>query len=321
MRNCWCRVDKSNPQHSGIDAMYLWPFFSQLLRRSNMGPSVFQSRFNNESLTRAESTVDLLPLALCHPGIVSVGPAHLSVLIPCSINSSADLQKAIVILDPEWIRVLQEDNVTLRCQGTYPPEDNSTKWFHNETLIPHKDSSYFIENARVRDGGEYRCQTGLSNLSDPVLLEVHVGWLLLQTSQWVFQVGEPIHMKCHSWRNKPVYKVTYLQNGKVQRYFHQNSEFCIPEATHNYSGSYFCRGIIGRNNKSSDTVKIIVQGPTSPSIALGFSPWHQITFCLLIGLMFLADTVLYFSVQRNLRSSMKSWKESTFQWSQEPQDK
>ncbi|XP_008847284.1 low affinity immunoglobulin gamma Fc region receptor IV-like isoform X2 [Nannospalax galili] len=246
-------------------------------------------------------------------------PTALLLLVSSGVR--ADRQKAVVILDPEWVRVLQEDNVTLRCQGAYPPGDNSTEWFYNGSLISHKDSIYFIKNSRVSNSGEYRCRTGLSLLSDPVQLEVHMGWLLLQTSQWVFQEGEPIRLKCHSWRNKPVYKVMYLQNGKSKRYFPQNSEFYIPEATQDHSGSYFCRGMIGRNNKSSDTVKIIVQGPTSPSITVGFPPWHQITFCLLIGLMFVVDTVLYFFVQRNLRSSMKSWKESKFQWNRDPQDK
>lgn len=247
-------------------------------------------------------------------------PTALLLLVSSGIRA-ADLQKSIVILDPEWIRVLEEDNVTLRCQGTYPPGDNYTEWFHNGSPILHNDSIYFIQNARVRHSGEYKCKTGQSTLSDPVQLEVHMGWLLLQTSQWVYQEGEPIRLKCHSWQNRPVYKVTYLQNGKGKRYFHQNSEFHIPKATQNHSGSYFCRGIIGRNNKSSESVKIIVQGPSSPSTSWGFPLWHQITFCLLIGLVFAVDTVLHFSVQRNLRSAMKSRKECKVQWSQDLQDK
>ncbi|XP_076794063.1 low affinity immunoglobulin gamma Fc region receptor III-A-like [Arvicanthis niloticus] len=231
----------------------------------------------------------------------------------------AGLQKAVVILDPEWVRVLEEDNVTLRCQGTFSPEDNSTKWFHNESLILHQDANYFIKSARVNNSGMYRCKTALSTLSDPVRLDVHIGWLLLQTTNWWFQEGDPIRLRCHSWKNKAVNKVTYLQNGKGKKYFHKNSEFCIPKATHNDSGSYFCRGLIGQKNKSSASFYISIGDPTSPLSS--FPPWHQITFCLLIGLLFAIDTMLYFSVQRGLQSSVADYEEPKFHWSKEPQDK
>lgn len=92
-----------------------------------------------------------------------------------SLNTSADLSKAVVSLDPLWDRVLKNDSVTLTCQGAYPVEDNSTKWWHNGTLTSKQTSSYFIADAQVEDSGEYKCQTGLSAPSDPVKLEVHVG--------------------------------------------------------------------------------------------------------------------------------------------------
>ncbi|XP_035314579.1 low affinity immunoglobulin gamma Fc region receptor IV isoform X1 [Cricetulus griseus] len=229
------------------------------------------------------------------------------------------LQKAVVTLHPEWVRVLQDDSVTLRCQGTYPPGDNSTKWFHNGSLTLQQDANYLIGSAKVKDSGEYTCQTALSMLSDPVNLEVHIGWLLLQTTQRpVFREGDPIRLNCHSWRNTPVYKVTYLQNGKGKKYFHKNSELHIPNATQNHSGSYFCRGIIGRNNKSSETLRITVGDLTSPST---FPPWHQITFCLLIGLLFTIDTVMYFSVQKGLRRSTADYEEPEVHWSKEPENK
>ncbi|NP_001257966.1 low affinity immunoglobulin gamma Fc region receptor III-B isoform 5 [Homo sapiens] len=86
-----------------------------------------------------------------------------------------DLPKAVVFLEPQWYSVLEKDSVTLKCQGAYSPEDNSTQWFHNENLISSQASSYFIDAATVNDSGEYRCQTNLSTLSDPVQLEVHIG--------------------------------------------------------------------------------------------------------------------------------------------------
>ena len=86
------------------------------------------------------------------------------------------------------------------------------------------------------------------------------GWLLLQASRWVVQEGEPIQLKCHSWKNTTVIKVQFFQNGKGKKFSYQNSDFYIPEAKLEHSGSYFCRGIIGRKNESSEAVNITVQG-------------------------------------------------------------
>ncbi|KAM5237504.1 low affinity immunoglobulin gamma Fc region receptor III-A [Ctenodactylus gundi] len=238
-----------------------------------------------------------------------------------SLGSSADVPKAVVLLDPPWVRILEDDHVALTCHVTHPSGDNSTLWFHNKTLISSQTSTYIIRAAKVEDSGKYQCQMGLSPRSDPVLLEVHAGWLVLQTSQWVFQKGESIRLRCHSWKNRPVYKVTYLKNGRGQKYSHQNSEFYIPEATLNHTGSYFCRGLIGANNKSSEIVHIVVQDLASPSISPLSLPWHQITFCLVMGLLFAVDTGLYFFVHRDLRRSMGNQRALAFIWTRDPQDK
>ncbi|EAW50345.1 hCG2039165, isoform CRA_a, partial [Homo sapiens] len=101
-------------------------------------------------------------------------PTALLLLVSAGMRTE-DLPKAVVFLEPQWYRVLEKDSVTLKCQGAYSPEDNSTQWFHNESLISSQASSYFIDAATVDDSGEYRCQTNLSTLSDPVQLEVHIG--------------------------------------------------------------------------------------------------------------------------------------------------
>ncbi|XP_055480428.1 low affinity immunoglobulin gamma Fc region receptor III-A-like [Psammomys obesus] len=239
-----------------------------------------------------------------------------ALLLTVSSGIGAGLQKAVVTLDPEWVRVLEKDHVTLKCQGTYSPENNSTKWYHNESIISHRNAIYFIRDARANDSGEYKCQTSGSMLSDPVKLEVHVGWLVLQTTKWQFQEGDQLRLNCHSWENRPVKKVTYLQNGRGKKYFHNNAELHIQKATHKDSGSYFCRGLIGHNNKSSESLIIRIGDGTPPSV----SP-SQIIFCLLVGLLFAIDTVLYFSVRKGLQSSVADYEEPEVHWSKELQDK
>jgi len=90
----------------------------------------------------------------------------------------------------------------------------------------------------------------------------------------VFQEGEPIWLKCHSWKNNPVRKVQYFQNGKSKKFSYNNSDFHIPAATSKHSGSYFCRGLIGKKNESSEPVDIIIQGKSCTALEGPEPPGH-----------------------------------------------
>ena len=111
-----------------------------------------------------------------------------------------------------------------------------------------------------------RALCGMLRPPGPVFSLCSAGWLLLQASRWVVKLGEPIKLKCHSWKKTPVAKVQYFQNGRGKKYSHENSDFYIPEAKLEHSGSYFCRGIIGSKNESSESVQITVQGKTCAAL-------------------------------------------------------
>uniref|UniRef100_A0A8C8YKN0 Ig-like domain-containing protein n=1 Tax=Prolemur simus TaxID=1328070 RepID=A0A8C8YKN0_PROSS len=85
------------------------------------------------------------------------------------------LPKAAVRLEPPWINVLKEDDVTLTCWGAHTPGNYSTQWFHNGSSIPTQIQPSYRFKAKTNDSGEYRCQTGQSSLSDPVHLNVFSG--------------------------------------------------------------------------------------------------------------------------------------------------
>ncbi|XP_032497932.1 low affinity immunoglobulin gamma Fc region receptor II-like isoform X4 [Phocoena sinus] len=228
------------------------------------------------------------------------------------------LPKAVVNIQPAWINVLKEDYVTLMCQGTNLCEGNLTLWFHNGSFIQSQNQSSYSFKASSNDSGDYRCQREQTSLSDPVHLYVTSDWLLLQTPSLVFQEGEPIVLRCHSWRNSSLNKVIFFQNGRSKTFSHLRSNFSIPQANLSHSGEYHCTGFIGQTVYSSQPVTITVQGP---AILLIFPPWYQITFCLVMALLFAVDTELYFSVQRDLQSSAGDWKNCKVRWSQGPQDK
>ncbi|VFV34182.1 low affinity immunoglobulin gamma [Lynx pardinus] len=170
------------------------------------------------------------------------------------------LPKAVVDLEPPWILVLREDDVTLKCQGAHTAGDHSIRWFHNGSSIPTQVRPNYSFKATEKDRGEYACQTDQTSLSDPVYLDVFSDWLVLQTPSLVFQKGEPIVLRCHSWRNKPLYKITFFQNGKSKQFSPMNSTFSIPRANLSHSGEYHCTGLIGKSLQASQPVAITVQG-------------------------------------------------------------
>ncbi|KAM5203365.1 low affinity immunoglobulin gamma Fc region receptor III-A-like isoform 2-T2 [Hipposideros larvatus] len=233
-----------------------------------------------------------------------------ALLLLASAGTRADPPKAVVFLDPVWDRVLEKDRVTLQCQGAYPQEDNSTRWFHNGNLLPYQASSLVIADARVNNSGNYSCQTDFFTRSDPVKLKVHAGWLMLQAPRWELKEGEPLRLRCHSWKNVFVQKVQYFQDGRGRQFSHWNTEFHIQHAEPRHSGSYFCRGIIGKQNVSSEAVNVTVHGSAVQDF--------QIPFYLVMGLLLAVNTGLYFSVQRQLRRLLRKGSNYKVTWSKSP---
>ncbi|XP_043306935.1 low affinity immunoglobulin gamma Fc region receptor II-b isoform X6 [Cervus canadensis] len=178
-------------------------------------------------------------------------------LVP--VAGKPDLPKAVVSIQPAWINVLREDHVTLMCQGTSFYDGNLTMWFHNGSSIHTQNQPSYSFQAGSNDSGSYRCQREQTSLSDPVHLDVISDWLLLQTPSLVFQEGEPILLRCHSWRNHPLNKITFYQDGKSKTFSYQRSNFSIPRANFSHSGKYHCTAFIGKTPHSSQPVNITVQ--------------------------------------------------------------
>ncbi|KAK7816359.1 hypothetical protein U0070_020874 [Myodes glareolus] len=182
-----------------------------------------------------------------------------------SLQNSVDLPKAVVKLEPPWIQVLKDDSVTLKCEGTHNPGNYSTQWLHNGNSLWSQVRPNYTFKATVNDSGEYRCRLEQNVLSDPVQLEVIADWLLLQTPQLVFEEGETIILRCHSWKSRPLNKITLYQNGRSVKYRQSNGNFSISKANHSHSGDYHCTGFLGKGRYLSRSVTITVQAPRSSS--------------------------------------------------------
>ncbi|KAM9687831.1 high affinity immunoglobulin gamma Fc receptor I isoform 2-T2 [Trichechus inunguis] len=153
-----------------------------------------------------------------------------------------DSPKAVITLRPPWVSVFQGESVTLHCEGPGQPGNHSAQWFHNGSAIQTLTTNYSFTAASITDSGEYRCKTALSVWSDPVQLEIHRSWLLLQVSSRVFTEGESLALRCHGWKNKLVYNVVFYQNGKAFMFSPYKSELTIQKTNLSHSGVYHCSG-------------------------------------------------------------------------------
>ncbi|XP_063108479.1 high affinity immunoglobulin gamma Fc receptor I-like [Cavia porcellus] len=131
---------------------------------------------------------------------------------------------------------------SLVVEGPQLPGHSFVQWLLNGRTIQTSTARHSISAASLSDSGEYTCQTGLSAPSDPVQLEIHIAWLLLQPSKRVLTEGEPLTLRCHGWKNKLVYNVVFYQNGKPVKFSYQDSALTILKANMNHSGVYHCSG-------------------------------------------------------------------------------
>uniref|UniRef100_A0A2I2YSK4 Fc fragment of IgG receptor Ia n=1 Tax=Gorilla gorilla gorilla TaxID=9595 RepID=A0A2I2YSK4_GORGO len=210
-----------------------------------------------------------------------------------------DTTKAVITLQPPWVSVFQEETVTLHCEVLHLPGSSSTQWFLNGTATQTSTPSYRITSASVNDSGEYRCQRGLSGRSDPIQLEIHRGWLLLQVSSRVFTEGEPLALRCHAWKDKLVYNVLYYQNGKAFKFFHWNSNLTILKTNISHNGTYHCSGM-GKHRYTSAGISVTVKGLQLPTPV-----WFHVLFYLAVGIMFLVNTVLWVTIRKELKRKKK----------------
>uniref|UniRef100_A0A2K5HA74 Low affinity immunoglobulin gamma Fc region receptor III-A n=1 Tax=Colobus angolensis palliatus TaxID=336983 RepID=A0A2K5HA74_COLAP len=222
-----------------------------------------------------------------------------ALLLWVPVDGQVDTTKAVITLQPPWVSVFQEETVTLQCEVPRLPGSNSTQWFLNGTATQTSTPSYRITSASVKDSGEYRCQRGPSGRSDPIQLEIHRGWLLLQVSGRVFTEGEPLALRCHAWKDKLVYNVLYYQNGKCFKFFYRNSNLTILKTNISHNGTYHCSGM-GKHRYTSAGVSVTVKGLQLPTPV-----WLHVLFYLVVGIMFLVNTVLWVTIRKELKRKKK----------------
>lgn len=71
--------------------------------------------------------------------------------------------------------------------------------------------------------------------------------------------GESFLIRCHSWKNLRLTKVTYYKDGIPIRYWYENFNISISNVTTKNSGNYSCSGQIQQKGYTSKVLNIIVK--------------------------------------------------------------
>ncbi|KAG8509825.1 High affinity immunoglobulin epsilon receptor subunit alpha, partial [Galemys pyrenaicus] len=199
-------------------------------------------------------------------------------------------KKSVVSLYPPWIRIFKGENVTFTCHTNNTLQPGSTSWFFNTTRLKVTNASLDVVNANDLNSGEYRCQNENFRQSKPVYLHVVSDWLLLQATAENVMEGDPLFIRCHSWKNREVKKVIFYKDGKALKYWYENHNISINSTTTENSGTYYCTGRIWQHQYNSSSIKITV---IKVSFINHLYYRLKLLIPLLVVILFAVDTVLF----------------------------
>ncbi|XP_041429539.1 Fc receptor-like protein 4 isoform X2 [Xenopus laevis] len=112
--------------------------------------------------------------------------------------STGALVRPVVSFSPNWATISLHDSITLTCNVSSTSLLNQRySWYKDNERIKGEEQNFRIENAEEKDSGNYQCQTGTSERSDPVRLDVTNERLILQAPPSVYE-GDPLTLRCYT---------------------------------------------------------------------------------------------------------------------------
>ncbi|XP_077319566.1 Fc receptor-like protein 3 [Lithobates pipiens] len=114
------------------------------------------------------------------------------------MGKSGGAIRSVVTFTPNWGNVLQGDSVDITCDvpSTVPEEPRTYHWYKDNQPIPEDHQILHITSSSEEDSGDYQCQAGASDISDPVTLNVTNCDLILQRPLSTVYEGDPLTMRC-----------------------------------------------------------------------------------------------------------------------------
>ncbi|KAE8588656.1 hypothetical protein XENTR_v10022670, partial [Xenopus tropicalis] len=106
--------------------------------------------------------------------------------------------RPVVSFSPNWTPIFPGESVTLSCNVAPTAQGNLRySWYRDGQRIPGDQQTLVIQAARETDSGDYQCQAGASERSDPVTLDIKSDLLILQAPPAVHE-GDSLSLRCHS---------------------------------------------------------------------------------------------------------------------------
>ncbi|KAM9294559.1 uncharacterized protein PAF06_018747 [Gastrophryne carolinensis] len=155
----------------------------------------------------------------------------------------------VVTFSPNWDKVLRNDRVTVTCKIGGTPIHRKYSWYKNNNLMPYGESSYSILYAGDGNIGDYQCQTGSGEKSDPLHLDVFFVWLILQVPTNIHE-GDSLMIKCRMWNSGSAQNTTFYKDDIMLIFLGTASDLSLGTASKSLNGKYKCTKFINTGSAS-----------------------------------------------------------------------
>ncbi|OCT69302.1 hypothetical protein XELAEV_18040617mg, partial [Xenopus laevis] len=147
------------------------------------------------------------------------------------------LVRPVVSFSPNWATIAKNDSITLICNVSSTSLLNQRySWYKDNERIKGEEWSFRIENAEEKNRGNYQCQTGTSERSDPVTLNVTNYRVILQAPPSVDE-GDQLTLRCYTPNYKAKYTTFYKDNVNISS---SPTDTVTLDASVGMTGTYKC---------------------------------------------------------------------------------
>ncbi|XP_041429527.1 high affinity immunoglobulin gamma Fc receptor I [Xenopus laevis] len=149
--------------------------------------------------------------------------------------------RPVVSFSPNWATIAKNDSVTLTCNvGSTSLQNQRYSWYKDNERIKGEEQNFRIENAEEKNRGNYQCQTGTSERSDPVTLNVTNERVILQAPPSVYE-GDQLTLRCYT-PNSTAQNVTFYKDN-VNISSSPNDTVTL-DASVGLTGTYRCKALL-----------------------------------------------------------------------------
>uniref|UniRef100_F7AGR5 Uncharacterized XB5888674 n=1 Tax=Xenopus tropicalis TaxID=8364 RepID=F7AGR5_XENTR len=149
--------------------------------------------------------------------------------------------RPVVSFSPNWATISRHETITLTCTvGPTAPLSQRYSWYRDNKRINGEERSFIIGKAEEKDSGNYQCQAGTSERSDPVRLNVTNDRVILQAPPSVYE-GDPLTLRCYSPYTKAKEVMFYKDNVMISS---SPTDSVTLGASVGMAGTYRCRAIL-----------------------------------------------------------------------------